>query len=247
MIHPHPFTLTAATFTLFLVQFAPIPRLPEQSQLTSAAFARPAETAAPKSLFSLPVDSKPGRSQGSGARGCPQGDLSEVTLLIPSQEVAGRTLSARPSFFWQVSKPVSEPIKFTLTQLGEIEPLYETQIKASEAGIVKVELPAERPELVSGQMYVWTVSLICNERRPSANPFYASWIERVPMPPELGEELAAAIAPPDRARVFARAGAWYDALDLLYQAKTEEPNDPQIQADWLALLTEAGLPEGVSK
>ncbi|MDY6782058.1 MAG: DUF928 domain-containing protein [Cyanobacteriota bacterium] len=226
---------------MFNIAQSPTPKL-----LTRAAFARPAETATEKSLFALPVDSKPRRSQGSGARGCAQGDLSEVTLLIPSKEVVGQTVSARPAFFWQVSQPVSEPIKFAITHPDAIEPLYETQVKASEGGIVKVQLPADLPELVPGQPYAWTVSLICNERRPSANPFYSTWIERVPMETRLEDQLAAATSDRDRARIYAEAGAWYDALNLLYQAKEENPDDPQIQADWLALLAVVGFPEVAS-
>ncbi|MDY7014359.1 MAG: DUF928 domain-containing protein, partial [Cyanobacteriota bacterium] len=172
MIRRHFLILSLLTCTslILLAQFVPVSHLlPDRAQLPARSLLAPSAhartTAAKQSLFTLPVNSKPGRSQGSGSRGCAQGDLAEVTLLIPSKTVAGQTVSPRPTFLWKVSEPVSEPIKFTIWQPGEIEPLYETQIDADEAGIVAVQLPDNSPELNPNQLYTWTVSLICNKKR----------------------------------------------------------------------------------
>lgn len=244
--------IAAATSSLVLVQLFPFANLGRESLisslsagLTPVAFAN--QSAAAKSLFSLPVDSKPRRSQGSGSRGCDQGDLAEVTLLIPSQDVAGQTMLGHPAFFLYLPKSVPVPIKFTLSLPGGIEPVYETQIEAPQAGIVKLELPEDRPELLSDDIYMWSVMLVCNEKRPSANPYYFSWVERVPATPTLEEELATATTARDRALVYARAGAWYDALAMMYQARSENPEDEQIQADLNALLVEVGLTEIAQK
>ncbi|MDY7014357.1 MAG: DUF928 domain-containing protein [Cyanobacteriota bacterium] len=216
------------------------------SPLTPAALAN-SETSA-KSLFALPVNSKPRRSQGSGSRGCHQGDLAEVTLLIPSEEVAGQTVSGRPSLFLYLPKSVSVPIKVTLSLPHQALPqesvlIYETQIEAPEAGIIKLELPADGPALSDDEIYMWAASLICNEKRPSANPFYNSWIERVPMTSALEEALTDVTSARDRARIYAEAGAWYDALATLYNAQMENPDDIDIQNDLNALLVDVGLTE----
>jgi Domain of Unknown Function (DUF928) len=238
--------LAASTSLLLSIQFVPwtnpfhaLTEQPAYLSAAPAAFANPSTAA--KSLFSLPVSSKPGRSQGSGSRGCAQGDLSEVTLLIPSQDVAGQTVSGHPTFLWKVAQPVNVPIKFTLTRPGEIEPVYETQIDASKAGIVAIKIPADRPELVASTLYQWTVSLLCNEKRPSANPFYSSWVERVPTTSELTQAIATAQTDRDRATIYARSGVWYDALETLYQARGTNPSDAQLEADFNALLAAVGL------
>jgi Domain of Unknown Function (DUF928) len=236
--------IVAGTTSILLVQLFPFVNStvqPWSAGLTTAALASASSSA--KSLFSLPVDSKPRRSQGSGSRGCDQGDLAEVTLLIPSQDVAGQTVLGHPSFFLYLPKSVSVPIKFTLSRPGGIDPIYETEITAPEAGITKLELPTDRPELSADDMYMWSVMLVCNEKRPSANPYYFSWVERVSETPALAEELAAATTDRDRAAIYARSGAWYDALATLYQARSENPDDLQIQADLNALLAEVGLTE----
>ncbi|MDY6782056.1 MAG: DUF928 domain-containing protein [Cyanobacteriota bacterium] len=244
--------IIASTSSLLLVQLVPWVNPSRNaiaqagnSRATPAAVANSASNT--KSLFALPVDSKPRRSQGSGSRGCEQGDLAEVTLLIPSEEVAGQTVSSHPSVFLHLSKSVPVPIKFTLSQPGGIEPVYETQIEVPEAGTIELELPVDSPELSNDEIYMWSVTLLCNEKRPSANPFYFSWIEFVPMTPALEEELAEVADARDRARIYMEAGVWYDALDTLYDAQMENPDDPSIRADLNALLVEVGLAEVAQK
>ncbi|MBD2577020.1 DUF928 domain-containing protein [Oscillatoria sp. FACHB-1406] len=210
-------------------------------------------TSAAKSLFNLPVNSKPARSQGAASRDGQDTTLrecdgsqrsSQLALLLPSQEVAGQTVSAHPSFFWSVSQPISVPIKFSLLRPGNNgidETVYEKQVSVSKAGIVALDLPADIPELVPGQLYMWTVSLQCNEKRPSANPVYISWVERVAPGKELQVTIDKAANDRDRAIAYAHFGAWYDALAAFYRAKSANPNDPSIEADLSSLLSSVGL------
>lgn len=197
--------------------------------------------------FIPPVDQNPGRSAGSGSRGCSQESLAAenlVTLLIPSTEYAGQTTSGHPSFFWYMSKSVDVPVKFSLVQKGVPQPLYETEINAPAAGIIQVDLPADKPELATGEVYTWSVSLVCNPDSPSANPFYYSSIERKEVTPELEEKLAAEIELSQKASVYAAAGLWYDTLAALSQAYPENLNE---QPDFQALLEQVGLNEVLQK
>ncbi|HBB31855.1 MAG TPA: hypothetical protein DC064_08655, partial [Cyanobacteria bacterium UBA9273] len=143
--------------------------------------------------FIPPATRNPRRSQGSGSRGCNNESLASnlVTLLIPSKEYTGQTLSGRPTFFWHLSQAISVPIQFTLVEenVGG-KTLLEKQIDAPKAGILQVELPQDQPELVPGQIYRWTVSLVCNPNRRSEDVFFQSWIQRVPTTPELEQKLA---------------------------------------------------------
>lgn len=193
------------------------------------------------------------RSQGSGSRGCEQSlprDL--VTLLIPSKDYIGQTTSGHPSFFWYLSQPVSVPLKFTLVERGVPEPLLVKQIDSAEVGMIKVEFPKDKPELAVGRAYSWSVTLQCNARRPSANPYFYSWIERIPTTPVLAQQLADVssrnnlLTLRDRAAIFAQFGLWYDVLDTLWAAQKANPNDGSIKEDFLALLKQVSL-EDVAK
>jgi hypothetical protein len=250
MLRPHFLGISAACTSLsFLVQSAPpVNWVPEQRQpLNRAAFAHQAITAARKSFFVLPVDSKPRRSQGSATRCSNLGELLPRPL-IPSEEVAGQTVSSHPSLFLYLPESVPVPIQFSVSQPASGgPPIYETRIEAPKAGILKIELPADRPALSGNEVYLWSVTVLESERRPAVNPLYVSWIERVPMKPELEAALAAATTERDRARAYAQAGAWYDALATLYEAQQENPDDPDLQADWNTLLNEVGLTEVTQK
>jgi hypothetical protein len=202
--------------------------------------------------FVPPADKSTRRSQGSGSRGCEE-SLQEnlVTLLIPSKEYIGQTVSGHPTFFWNLSKPVSVPMKFTLMEPGVAKPLYVKQVDSPKVGIIQMELPKDLPELVAGRKYGWSVTLVCNPRRPSANPYFYSWIERVAATPALEQQLTAATSqtssPPEtlrkRALIYAQAGLWYNSLADISTAVTANPNNSSLQEDFLDLLAQVGLTE----
>jgi hypothetical protein len=202
--------------------------------------------------FVPPADKSTRRSQGSGSRGCEESlPVNLVTLLIPSKEYIGQTVSGHPTFFWNLSKPVSVPMKFTLMEPGVAKPLYVKQMDSPKVGIIQMELPKDLPELVAGRKYGWSVTLVCNPRRPSANPYFYSWIERVSATPALEQQLAAATSqtssPPEtlrkRALIYAQAGLWYNSLADISTALTANPNNSSVQEDFLDLLAQVGLTE----
>ncbi|HAG80296.1 MAG TPA: hypothetical protein DD379_13050 [Cyanobacteria bacterium UBA11162] len=202
-----------------------------------------------------PVRPNPRRTQGSGTRGCEKslpGDL--VTLLIPSKEYAGQTTSGHPTFFWYLSQPISVPMQFTLVEPGVAQPIFEKQINSPKVGIMEVEIPKDRPELVTGKVYRWSVTLMCNAKRPSANPLLISWIERVPTSSTLEQQLAAVSSSNssvqvlrDRADIYSRSGLWYNALATIFHAQTVHPNDPSMKDEFLSLLDQVGLTQVVEK
>ncbi|HBB36080.1 MAG TPA: hypothetical protein DDZ80_02290 [Cyanobacteria bacterium UBA8803] len=197
-----------------------------------------------------PIKPNPRRSQGSGSRGCDQslsGDL--LTLLIPSKDYVGQTTSGYPTFFWYLSQPVSVPIKFTLVEPGVPRPLFEKHIDSPQVGMTQVELPSDRAELATGKVYIWSVTLLCNSRRPSANPRLMSSIERVPTTPQLEQQLAQVTSDSnspahtlrDRSLVYARSGIWYNALAEISKAQMADPSDRSLSETLLALLDQVGL------
>lgn len=177
--------------------------------------------------FIPPTTSSPRRSQGSGSRGCSQAELADVQLqpVIPSATVAGQTTQSHPSFYWVLEHGGEVPVtlEFSLSQEGADEPLYTETLTTTESGVMSVTLPSDRPglEIASAgdsALYSWSVMLICNAARPSANPYILSWIERVPPSSELTAALAAAMTKGDRAAAYADHGIWYDILKTMAEA-----------------------------
>ncbi|NEO45743.1 MAG: DUF928 domain-containing protein [Moorea sp. SIO4A3] len=207
-----------------------------------------------------PTDSAPQKSNGSGSRGgCEQLPRELVTLLIPSTEVVAQTISGHPRFFWYFSEPVDVPIVFILVDTVEKEIIFETRIDSGQVGIISVEVPENSPELIANppgleekdrKIYNWSVTLECDRENQSRTFYHTSSIERVSKSPELEQKLAAVAANTNsstsellhqQAIIYAEAGAWFDALDALYQAQAANPNDSSIRADFIALLEQVGL------
>lgn len=204
--------------------------------------------------FVPPVNKNPRQSQGSGSRGCRNQSVQAnlVTLLIPSKEYVGQTLSGRPTFFWHLSQPVSVPMQFSLVEdKSGGKTVLKQQIDSPQPGIIQVEIPQNQPELVTGRLYRWNITLLCNANRPSENVFLQSWIERVSATPTLKQQLAGArlnrnSTPQqlrDRASIYARSGLWYDAITTLSDALKANPQNTLVQDDFFSLLDQVGLSE----
>lgn len=204
--------------------------------------------------FVPPVKKNPRQSQGSGSRGCRNQSIRAnlVTLLIPSKDYVGQTLSGHPTFFWHLSQPVSVPMQFSLVEdKSGGKTVFKQQIDSPQPGIIQVEIPQNQSELVPGRLYRWNITLLCNANRPSENVFLQSWIERVPTTPTLEQQLAGSklnrnSTPEelrDRASIYARSGIWYDAMTTLSEALKTDPQDTLVQDDFLSLLDQVGLGE----
>jgi hypothetical protein len=182
----------------------------------------------------------PKGTTSTGSRGCAQTDSNYLTLLVPSTH-RGWTASAHPTFFWHLSETPSMPIQFTLVEYGVAKPIIGEEIRTAKAGINQLKMPAEIPGLVVGRKYRWSVSLICKPGRPSANPLAGTRIERISPTPEVEQQLAAVKSESDRARIYAQASFWYDALASIWTATNNNPTDPALHEDLLSLLNQVGL------
>ena len=221
--------------------------------------------------FVPPVTKNPRQSQGAGSRGCAEETLGQnlVTLLIPSQDYIGQTISSHPTFSWYLSQPVEVPMQFTLVEDkrgGGGKTIWEKKIDSPQQGMIHIEIPKDRPELVPGKTYRWTVTLVCNSVQPSANRYLISYIERVPITRALEQKLSAtglnhnslpktipsgsgleirdlrfAAALRYRASLYAESGLWYDAVAALTTALKQHPKDALVQEDLLSLFKQVGL------
>jgi len=198
--------------------------------------------AAPRYIPRANQGKAPRRTVGTGSRGCAR--LNEVptgtlTLLVPDEKI-GFTTSTHPVFFWYLSNPVSVPLEFSLVEPGNPQPLFNQEMNDLTPGIMKAEIPENLPGLEPGKTYRWSVALICNADRRSADVIAQALIQRVTASPALEQQLAVATSSTQKSEIYAAAGFWYDAMSETSKvdAKIDQKTVKQNQ---LALLQQVGL------
>jgi hypothetical protein len=161
-----------------------------------------------------------------------------VTLLVPQDHTA-TTVLEHPTFLWNVSQKLSLPLRFTLLEPGK-KPIFIEQLKP-EPGIVALRLPQNSQPLKIGKTYRWTVTVICNQKKPSRNLFAQAWIERVALPKSnLTKTTFNSLF---CTAEFAQLGIWYDALSCNYAQliKNQHQSKNNFSEFW-SLLEEIDLP-----
>ena len=169
--------------------------------------------------------------KAGGSRGCNLPLNDTVTLLVPQDHTA-TTVSDRPIFFWYLSQKLSSPLRFTLLEPGE-KPIFVKEL-SPEPGIVALKLPQDKPPLEAGKTYRWTVTIVCNPKKPSRNLFAQAWIERVPLP--TSQTFTQNIDNSSLCSVeYARAGIWYDAIACEYTKLVENEASLSSPQFWFLL------------
>jgi hypothetical protein len=181
---------------------------------------------------------RPQHTEGSGARGCTKSVPVSLNLLAPSDHTASTTLS-HPTFLWYIPHTTELPLVFTLASPHARQPIFRKELKADQqAGVMKMELPADNPGLEENKEYRWTVALVCNEQHPSENSFAYAWIKRVKANQEIKQLLSSKADNMKIASAYTHTGIWYDGLALLNQ---ERMNNPQANVNFTSLLNQVGL------
>ena len=162
-----------------------------------------------------------------------------VTLLVPQDHIASTVLE-RPTFLWNVSQKLSLPLRFTLLEPGK-KPIFVKQLNP-EPGIVALKLPQNSLPLKIGKTYRWTVTIVCNQKRPSRNLFAQAWIERVALP-KSNNLSETTFNSSFCSAEYAQLGIWYDALSCNYAQliKNQNSSNSRFPEFW-SLLKEIDLP-----
>ncbi|MCT7948202.1 DUF928 domain-containing protein [Ancylothrix sp. C2] len=242
-------TILTGTTSLLLMQLMAAINSPQNSLFSGnflGELTSPAQAGQTAMTYRPPNRGAPRSTQGTGSRGCPDAGPVGLSLLAPNDHT-GLTAAGHPAFFWYLSDVPAAPLEFALVQPGVAKPLFVKQMQPKQAGIVQIEMPKELPELVAGQKYKWSVSIICNANRRSADVFAHSWIERVSPAPEVMAKLATATSEQDKAEIYASAGLWYDALETTYKLSATKPNHPAFMNSLITLLEQGGLQQEAAK
>lgn len=189
--------------------------------------------------FKPPPRGAPGGRVGGASRGTVKATvpLPTIQLLAPDEQ-AGLTISATPTLYFFVSRPVSWRTQFTISAPNVAKPVVEVDIPIpAAAGIYAVHTADYHVRLEPGVDYTWSISVILNPKEWSRNIVASASLLLTAPDPALETGLRAAPAN-RRAAVLAQAGIWYDAVAA---AAEMEGSDRHAALD--ALMNEVGLIE----
>ena len=190
--------------------------------------------------FEPPDRGVPGRREGGGTRGpdCP----TSTTALIPKSTM-GRTISAKPTFFYYVPAALDKTVEFELADEAD-KTIYKTSFRmiAKAPGIVSVTLPADNAaSLEVGKNYHWYFTIKCNPNDTEADIVVSGWINRVDMTQTLKDRLDQAASAGERLSIYAQESLWYEYLNTLADLRRSEPTDSALTVKWTELLSSVEL------
>jgi hypothetical protein len=196
--------------------------------------------------FVPPDRGMPGRRESGGTRGGCLPNQTTLMALMPNSNIS-QTVSGYPTFFWYVPATTAEVAEFVLLDSNDREIYTTTFALDHQAGIIQLSLPdATLPPLTIGTEYQWYFSLICDMQDRSGDVFTSGWIQRIAPNPALTRQLEQ-VAENDRAKVYAEAGIWQDALMHLATLRTAQPNNAEIAQQWETLLESVDLEDLVTQ
>ncbi|PSN18733.1 hypothetical protein C7271_10945 [filamentous cyanobacterium CCP5] len=170
------------------------------------------------------------------AEAATQSDLEETV----SEVVLSQTTQDRPGFWFYVPYTLDGdlPLEFVL-QDGDGNTLYQTKFvsETNDFGIVRIVLPETAPALELAAPYRWFFMAYCDRNAPT---FVEGWIERVEIAGAMQRQLDQ-VPVSRQVALYAEQGIWQDALDTLGVLYRQDPQTDALQADWVELLTSAGL------
>lgn len=106
-------------------------------------------------------------------------------------------------------------------------------------GFVSVTLPETAPTLDTNTEYYWAFNLYCGA--DATTPLIVDgWVQRF----EPGEDLSQQLEVGDNwsdYRLYRDNFIWLDAIDALMQERLAQPNNPDLETEWLNLLQDGVL------
>ena len=214
------------------VQFALPDQEPTPKNTKSAGVRGDVEFAFPEQ------NSIPRVTVGSGVRG----EEIPLTALVPTTKF-GRTVSARPTIFVYLPPIGAEEVFFSIQdEAGNTH--YHTMLKVpATGGVISISLPESAPELELGKNYLWYFAPIKpgDILRPD-NYAVTGWIKRVATNINQQELASSEI---ELATEYAKAGIWYNTLEVLVKAHKANPHNPIFTSELQDLFEQVKLEASV--
>ena len=234
-------------FNTLTLNFVPIPALALTSLSPGKALPRkPVEVADYKPPKGIGTPETVGGGTRSG--NCEQDEKTSAPLLTalmpdltPGTAEFGVTVSESPQFFVYIPETSARMAEFVLKNENEEDIYRSGNIPISgQSAIVSVSLPKNQIKLESGKNYHWYFSVICNPDNRRKDIFVEGWTQHTEMSSEVASQIQKA-APLERAKLYAEAGIWHEAVASLAELRRENPDNPALAQEWKTLLESAGL------
>jgi len=176
-------------------------------------------------VYTPPVQGAPGDRIGAGTRNSGR-RVGRVLLLAPKG--GGLTVSEAPRLYWWLAERFKGDIEIRLQGVGAERPLMHLKrALSSKPGLQVLDLDQLGLKLRKDKIYHWTIMLHASDgRRWGAGTTYIERKNRSIEPKADNDAV--------KARNYAAAGYWYDALALL----AENPKHAKLRK---GLLDSAGL------
>ena len=165
--------------------------------------------------------------------------LPLLTLLTP--EDGARTASSQPTLYWYISEhtqssssaidnlSTSPPenrkhfvgqLQITTLEEREPTPIFQTDLKM-DSGLSSFKLPIAA-SLKPSKNYRWQITV---QDRQNKDVAASGWIVYTPPDDSLKKSLIRALTDRDRAKIYAQAGYWFEAIDGYTRWLNFKPND----------------------
>ncbi|WP_017655511.1 DUF928 domain-containing protein [Fortiea contorta] len=141
-------------------------------------------------------------TRAGGSRRC----SSQATQLAP-QTFVSKTASTRPTLAWHMSSP--QNVRFRIFEFysdKDLKIIGDVKEISATAGINKLKLPLDYPELKVGKTYLWQIALDC-ETDIEVNRAEFIVID----PGAHAKQQFSSI--PESVNYYAENGLWYEALE----------------------------------
>ncbi|MGG6296830.1 DUF928 domain-containing protein [Leptolyngbya sp. AN02str] len=164
-----------------------------------------------------------------------------MSLNDANQVSVEATISPRPTFFAYVPPTTATVAEFLLTNEDQSQVLANLLINLpTSGGIVSVQVPPEVVPLEVGEVYNWSLEILCDQSDRSGNTFLEGWVQRVEASPDFATRLDQT-QQRDRPALYAAEGLWQDTLASQATLLQDNPTDPAVRADWASLLRSVNL------
>ena len=188
--------------------------------------------------YTPPKRGAPGGREGAGTRGLQT--LPTLAVLTPKDHT-GLTVQEQPVLYWYLSQETRHPVEVILTDRQSVKPLLTIRLNPPlQPGMQRVRLADHNIHLALGVLYKWSVSLVRDAAQRSYDVTTAGTIERIELPKELREQMAHTNTMIS-ARLYAKAGLWYDTIAALSELIDTRPQDTVLRQQRAMVLEQEQL------
>ncbi|MEC4806760.1 MAG: DUF928 domain-containing protein [Jaaginema sp. PMC 1079.18] len=174
-----------------------------------------------------------------------------LTALVPKKDREAVTISDRPTFWFYIPFAANEfhSLKFRL----QTEDGYQVTLTPTspQPGVIKVTLPESEPALNPNKTYRWGFFLYCQNPDVSSRVpitfFVGGTVTRILPDATLQGQIEATGGDRDLVALYAQQGLWYDALTLMGDRYSQNPDNPHLRQDWQDLLESVELTDVAAK